>query len=47
MVFIDGTGIALTGGNVGQAPFDSNYTAGKPDFTKLKLNPEKFRISAS
>ncbi|MFZ3233019.1 MAG: type II secretion system protein [Patescibacteria group bacterium] len=45
MVYFDGTGLVLTGGNVGQAPLDSNYTAGKPDYAKLKLNPEKFRIS--
>ncbi|MFZ3232150.1 MAG: hypothetical protein WA194_01175 [Patescibacteria group bacterium] len=32
---------------MGSAPADSNYTAGKPDFKKLKLNPDKFRISAS
>lgn len=45
MVYVDGTPVTLTGGNVGQSPTDSNYTAGKPDFAKLKLNPEKFRIS--
>ena len=45
MVYVDGAGIPLTGGNVGQAPADSNYTAGKPDYAKLKLNPDKFRIS--
>ena len=44
---VDGNSVALTGGDVGSAPADSNYTAGKPDFRKLKLNPEKFRISAS
>ena len=47
MAYVDGVGIPLTGGNVGQAPADSNYTAGRPDFAKLKLNPEKFRISSS
>ncbi len=47
MVYVDGAGIPLTGGNVGQAPLDSNYTAGKPDYAKLKINPDKFRISGS
>lgn len=47
MAYVDGVGIPLTGGNVGQLPADSNYTAGKPDFAKLKLNPEKFRISST
>ena len=32
---------------MGSAPLDSNYTAGKPDFKKLKLNPDKFRVSSS
>ena len=45
MVYVEGTGLILTGGNVGQAPLDSNYTAGKPDYAKLKLNPDKFKIS--
>jgi len=45
--YVDGASVALTGGDVGSAPADSNYTAGKPDFKKLKLNPDKFRISAS
>lgn len=47
MVYVDGTGVPLTGGNVGQAPTDSNYTAGKPDYAKLRLNPDKFRISGT
>ena len=45
--YVDGASVALTGGDIGSAPADSNYTAGKPDFKKLKLNPEKFRISSS
>lgn len=42
---MDGTGVALTGGSLGTA--GTNYSAGKPDYVKLKLNPDKFRISGS
>lgn len=35
----------MTGGNVGEAPFDSNYSAGNPNYVRLKLNPEKFKIA--
>ncbi|MDQ1343700.1 MAG: hypothetical protein QG650_420 [Patescibacteria group bacterium] len=45
--YVDGDPVALTGGDVGQPPEDSNYTAGKPDYVKLKLDPEKFRVSSS
>ncbi|MDQ1344444.1 MAG: hypothetical protein QG650_1166, partial [Patescibacteria group bacterium] len=45
--YVDGDPVALTGGDIGQPPADSNYTAGKPDYVKLKLDPEKFRVSAS
>lgn len=41
--YVDGTGIALTGGAWDAA--GTNYTAGKPDYVKLKLNPEKFKIA--
>lgn len=44
-LFVDGTPVALTGGNVGEAPADSNYTAGTPNWARLKLDPEKFRTS--
>lgn len=47
LAYVDGTGTYLTGGNVGQPPTDSNYTAGKPDYVKLKLNPDKFKVSSS
>lgn len=30
---------------MGAAPADSNFTSGNPDYKKLKLNPDKFRIS--
>jgi len=45
-VYVDGTKLALTGGDVGSPPSDSNYTAGNPNYAKLKMNPEKFRISS-
>lgn len=35
--------MALTGGNWDQS--GTNYSAGNPDWAKLKLNPEKFRTS--
>lgn len=46
-LYVDGNPVALTGGDIGQPPTDSNYTAGKPDFLKLKLDSEKFRISST
>lgn len=42
-VFVDGVQTALSGGNWGTA--GTNYTAGNPDYVKLKLNPEKFKVS--
>lgn len=39
----DGTPIALTGGDW-NVP-NTNYSAGNPDFTKLKINPDKFKVS--
>ena len=45
-VYVDGNQVALTGGNVGEAPLNSNYSAGNPDYAKLKMNPEKFKVSA-
>lgn len=45
-VYVDGSKLALTGGDVGAAPLDSNYTAGNPDYAKLKLNPEKFKVAS-
>ena len=43
MVYVDGNPTALTGGDWNAA--GSNYSAGNPDYAKLKLNPEKFKIS--
>lgn len=42
-VYVDGAQTALTGGNLNQA--GTNYTAGNPDYVKLKMNPEKFKVS--
>ncbi len=44
-LYVDGTPVALTGGNVGEAPADSNYTAGQPRWDRLKLDGGKFRVS--
>ncbi len=44
-LYVDGTPVALTGGNVGEAPVDSNYSAGTPRWDRLKLDSEKFRTS--
>lgn len=42
-VYLDGTQIVLTGGSW-DAP-NANYSAGNPDYAKLKLNPEKFKVA--
>ncbi len=39
----DGVSTTLTGG-VWNVP-NTNYSAGNPDFVKLKINPEKFKTS--
>ena len=44
-LYVDGAPAALTGGNLGEAPYDSNYTAGVPRWDRLKLDPEKFRTA--
>ena len=44
-LYVDGTPVALTGGNLGEAPSGSNYTAGIPRWDRLKLDPAKFRTS--
>lgn len=44
MAYADGNLLALTGGDWNQA--GTNYSAGNPDWTKLKLNPDKFRLSS-
>ena len=43
--YVDGNPVALTGGDW-NAP-GTNYSAGNPDYAKLKLNPDKFRSSAN
>lgn len=43
--FVDGNQVFLTGGDWGTP--GTNYSAGNPDYVKLKLNPEKFKVSAS
>ncbi len=43
IAFVDGNPIALTGGDWNAA--GTNYSAGNPDYAKLKLNPEKFKVS--
>ena len=43
VVYVDGNPAALTGGSWNVA--GTNYSAGNPDYAKLKMNPEKFRIS--
>ncbi len=45
LVYVDGKSVALTGGNWNDV--NTNYSAGNPDYVKLKLNPEKFRISSA
>lgn len=43
-VFIDGTQTALTGGTWDAA--GTNYSAGNPDYAKLKLNADKFKVAS-
>ena len=45
LVYVDGNPTSLTGGDWNAA--GTNYSAGNPDYAKLKLNPEKFKVSAS
>ncbi|MFB0964271.1 MAG: hypothetical protein QMC36_00960 [Patescibacteria group bacterium] len=40
---MDGIQTALTGGDW-NVP-NTNYSAGNPDYAKLKLNPEKFKVA--
>lgn len=42
-VYVDGKQVALSGGAWNDA--NANYSAGNPDYAKLKMNPEKFKIS--
>lgn len=45
VAYVDGTPSVLTGGTW-NAP-GTNYSAGEPDFSKLKLDPTKFRVSSA
>lgn len=40
---LDGTSSVLTGGKWDEP--GTNYSAGNPDYAKLRLNPEKFRTA--
>lgn len=42
--YVDGVSVTMTGGDWNVA--GTNYSAGNPDWTKLKLNPDKFRLSS-
>lgn len=44
VVYLDGNPTVLSGGNWNVA--GTNYSAGNPDYVKLKLNPEKFKIAS-
>lgn len=44
IVYVNGNPVILTGGNSNQA--GTNYSAGNPDYAKLKLNPDKFKVAA-
>lgn len=44
VVYVDGSPTTLTGGDWNQA--GTNYSAGNPDYAKLKINGEKFKVSA-
>lgn len=43
-VYVDGTATALTGGAWDAA--NTNYSAGNPDYAKLKLNADKFKVAS-
>ncbi|MFB0965075.1 MAG: type II secretion system protein [Patescibacteria group bacterium] len=43
-VYVDGNQTALMGGDWNVS--GTNYSAGNPDYAKLKMNPEKFKVSA-
>ena len=42
-VYVDGNQVTLTGGDWNVS--GTNYSAGNPDYAKLKMNPEKFKVS--
>lgn len=43
VTYVDSNPTVLTGGNWNQA--GTNYSAGNPDYAKLKLNPDKFKTA--
>ena len=43
VVYVDGNPTSLSGGAWNDP--GTNYSAGNPDWTKLKMNPEKFKLS--
>ena len=43
VAYVDGSPATLTGGDWNVS--GTNYSAGNPDWAKLKLNPDKFRLS--
>lgn len=45
MAYADGNPLVLTGGDWNAS--GTNYSAGNPDYAKLKVNPNKFRTSAA
>lgn len=45
VAFIDGNPTTLTGGDWNVA--GTNYSAGNPDWSKIKLNPDKFKLSSA
>lgn len=47
MAYVDGSPVTLTGGQYGEEPKTSNYSAGNPNWKELKLNPDKFRFSSA
>ncbi|MFZ3232337.1 MAG: hypothetical protein WA194_02185 [Patescibacteria group bacterium] len=44
-MYVDGLANALTGGNWNDA--NTNYSAGNPDYAKLKLNSDKFKTASA
>lgn len=43
VAYVDGSPVTLTGGDWNVS--GTNYSAGNPDWAKLKLNPDKFKLS--
>ncbi|MFB0965192.1 MAG: hypothetical protein QMC36_05950 [Patescibacteria group bacterium] len=43
-VYVDGSPVALTGGDWNVS--GTNYSAGNPDYVKLRLNADKFKTAS-